>query len=82
MSTHAQICKYKKYIWEEELEGLEAWLKLHDTNSDILTCIMHTLWTRSPMMSFTMNVTSTILHTANEQDEIGWHNLLQGRISK
>ena len=83
-TRHVAICPDERLLgtWTEKLDGLEAWLEDTDTDPNITSCIMVTLRTRSPLARFEDNAAPSIAMTARAQDIIGWHNLLEGRISK
>ena len=83
-TRHVSICPDERMaeVWNEKLDGLEAWLEDVDTDPNITVCIMATLRTRTPLSRFEDNAAPSIAAAARAQDIIGWHNLTEGRISK
>jgi hypothetical protein len=69
-------------VWDEKIDGLEAWLEESDTAPTIRHCIVASLRSGSPLVRFEDNSAGIARQAAQDQDFIGWHNMLEGRISK
>ena len=68
--------------WESSMDGLELWMDSVGTHPDIASCIMDTLRNRDLAASFVASSNDITMAAASEQDSIGCHNFIQGRISK
>ena len=69
-------------VWNESSDRLEAWLDEANTHPDLSHCLMAALQAASPVSHFVDNGANSVRDPAHEQDVIGWHNLLEGCISK
>ena len=67
--------------WDEKIDGLEAWLDESDAAPTIRHCIVSSLRTGSPLARFEDNSAGLARQAAQDQDFIGWHNMLEGRMS-
>jgi hypothetical protein len=65
-----------------QVTNLGVWWIEMDTHPSIHRCISETLMQRSPLTSF-FSHSDCVCHSATlEQDEIGWKNFVEGKISK
>ena len=82
-TTHMLICPHEGLHenWNKALDGLERWMESADTHPEIQECIINTLWQRRLDASFDFFSSPTIETAAREQDEIGWQNFMEGKIS-
>ena len=82
-SRHIVTCPDPRMrsVWLEKLQGLEVWMTDNDTAPAIQHCILTTLKTGDPHTRFTDNSEVLTQQAAEEQDLIGWHNLMEGRIT-
>ena len=75
-----------KEEWDRQMTDMEKWLKKEKTEPDLarylLKCIRK--WKTEEDMVFPphMHQSDPIRQALEEQHEIGWHNLLHGRVSK
>ena len=83
MTYHVLLCPCMEWmlVWEEAIDGLEAWMVEVEMDPDIQYCICTTLQTRDPSHLFMAYTRDGLQVVAQEQDAIGWMNLLEGRIS-
>jgi hypothetical protein len=61
---------------------LGVWLIEVDTHPWIQQCITESLLEQSLMASFVSHLDQVCHDAASEQDEIGWQNFVEGKISK
>ena len=82
-SRHVVLCpdERMRIAWIEPLRGFQIWLEESDTHPDIIACIIAAIEDRDPDTHFTDFAEPEILEAAIDQDNIGWHNFLEGRIS-
>jgi hypothetical protein len=74
--------------WEEAVNGFKAWLVEADTDPVIQYCITQTLWMQDLASLFSAyanagstTLSSPTLEASQEQDDIGIHHFLKGRVS-
>jgi hypothetical protein len=83
-TTHLLICpdNAADLEWRCRVTNLGIWLLEVDTHPAIKKCIMESLSSRSTTTLFSPHATQVCLAAAMEQDEIGWQNFVEGKISK
>ena len=83
-TTHVLICpdNAADLEWRCRVANLGIWLLEVDTHPAIKKCIMESLSSRSTTTLFSPHATQVCLAAAMEQDEIGWQNFVEGKISK
>ena len=82
-ARHVPTCPDERMrrSWMANIPGFELWLADTDTHPDIITCIINTIEDGDPTTRFTDWAEPTVLEAAIDQDEIGWSNFLEGRLS-
>jgi hypothetical protein len=68
--------------WTSWVTNLGVWLIEVDTHPSICHCISESLMQRSLLTSFVSHSNLVCHSAALEQDEIGWQNFVEGKISK
>lgn len=83
-TTHVLICPDEDAgrEWRNRVANLGIWLLEMDTHPSIKTCIMESLSLRATTTLFSPNADHICMTAALEQDEIGWQNFVEGKISK
>jgi hypothetical protein len=84
-ATHILICSNNSADLEWQLSqvtNLGIWLLEVDTHPSIQKCIMDGLSLRATTTLFSSHADHICLTVAVEQDEIGWQNFVEGKISK
>jgi hypothetical protein len=83
-TTHILICPDEDAgrEWRNRVANLGIWLLEMDTHPSIKTCIMESLSLRATTTLFSPNADHICMTAALEQDEIGWQNFVEGKISK
>ena len=61
---------------------VDIWMQQNDTHPDIRICFRQALETRDPEATFSSFSSPFCHEAALEQDEIGWQNFAEGKISK
>lgn len=85
-TKHVVVCPDPRRhdVWMDALESLEAWFGETKTDPAISRCILETLIPRTPTHFNNSHVDPSDLFlraAAEDQDEIGWMNFVEGRIS-
>ena len=82
-AQHILVCTDPEMTDEfrECVEVLETWFIDKDTCPEIADCIITAIARHKPT-AFGLSADSLVEEAANQQDQIGWTNLLEGKISK
>ena len=82
-SRHVNICQDARMreVWDKKINGLEAWLDESDAAPMIHHCIVSSLHTGSPLACFEDNSAGLARQAVQDQDFVGWHNMLEGQMS-
>jgi hypothetical protein len=83
-TQHLLICPSpgQRSVWDEAVKGFDAWMTAVDTAPDIAHCFRNALRSCSPDHPFMAYASQSIFDAATEQDNIGWFNFMEGRISR
>jgi hypothetical protein len=68
--------------WTNQVTNLGVWSIEVDTHPSIHHCISESLMECTPLTSFSSHSDQGCHLAALEQDEIGWQNFVEGKISK
>ena len=82
-SRHILVCRDEEMATEfhNSVEVLELWMMKVDTCPEIADCIVTTIAQHQPSC-FSRTADPLITDAATEQDNIGWTNFMEGKISK
>lgn len=83
-TTHLLLCPHAgmTLTWQIEVDTVKEWLEQVDTHEDIITCLSDALTARDTDHSFLLDCPQSCLEAAWEQEEIGWQNFVEGKLSK
>jgi hypothetical protein len=83
-TTHVLVCNGggATQEWVDRVTNLGMWLIEVNTHPSVQQCILASLMERSTTTSFATHADPVCHFAAVEQDEIGWQNFAEGKISR